>query len=233
MTVRIGNFLFKWRSYFPFILLFFGWKVFITPEYLEKLNQSLQDLFELICFSISMIGIIIRFIIAGYTPERTSGRNTNSQIADKLNTTGFYSVVRHPIYILSNFPTFLGYILFTQMPVLISIAIPSFFIYYYFIMKAEDYYLKNKFGNEWEQWAQKTPMIIPNFNNWKPFKGNFNFVKGLININPTILTTVSIFAAIDLSRDIILENEFDFVWSFLWLSSLFLYINIKKYRKYC
>lgn len=233
MVEKIGNFLFRCRSYFPFILFIFGWKVFITPEHLEKISENIQDLFELFCFSLSSIGIFIRFIIASYTPPGTSGRNTKSQIADKLNTTGFYSIVRHPIYVLSNFLTFLGYILFTQMPTLILISIPSFFVYYYFIMKAEDCYLKHKFGNEWEEWAKKTPMIIPNFNNWKPFKGDFNFVKGLININPTILTTVSIFAAIDLSKDIILENEFDFVWSFLWLSSLFLYINIKKYRKYC
>lgn len=233
MTVRIGNFLFKWRSYFPFILLFFGWKVFITQEYLERINQLVQDLFELICFSISMIGIIIRFIIAGYTPERTSGRNTKSQIADKLNTTGFYSVVRHPIYLLANFPTFLGYLLFTEMPVFILSSIVAYFIYYYFIMKAEDYYLETKFGEEWKTWAQKTPMIILNLKNWKPFEGSFNFKKALINVNPTLLTTVSIFAIIDISRDLLLENEFDFVWSFIWIGAIFLYIDIKKYRKHC
>lgn len=233
ITTKIGNFLFRWRSYFPLILLFFGWKVFITPEYLESTSECLQDFFEFFCFSISFLGILIRFIIAGYTPEGTSGRNTKSQIAEKLNTTGFYSIVRHPIYVLSNFLTFLGYLLFTEMLTFILISIIFYFIYYYFIMKAEDCYLESKFGEEWRRWAQITPMIIPKFSNWKPFEGSFNFKKALINVNSTILTTIFIFALIDISRDLLLENEFDFLWFSLLLASILTYIKIKKYCKYC
>ncbi|MGC9453013.1 MAG: methyltransferase family protein, partial [Oceanipulchritudo sp.] len=43
----------------------------------------------------------------------TSGRNTKQQVAYSLNTTGFYSVVRNPLY-LGNFFMYLGIALFTH-----------------------------------------------------------------------------------------------------------------------
>ena len=31
--------------------------------------------------------------------KNTSGRNTHDQVADSLNTSGIYSIVRHPLYV--------------------------------------------------------------------------------------------------------------------------------------
>ncbi|MGB8874133.1 MAG: hypothetical protein WCC75_12145, partial [Desulfobaccales bacterium] len=43
----------------------------------------------------------------GLPPRGTSGRNTQGQVAETLNTTGIYSLVRNPLY-LGNFLIWLG-----------------------------------------------------------------------------------------------------------------------------
>ncbi len=100
-----GNWLFRWRSYLPFLIL---------PILLIALNESdffervlgISDLFwEILCLLLSFIGLAIRCLTIGYIPKSTSGRNTKKQIAEVLNTTGMYSIVRHPLY-LGNFIIF-------------------------------------------------------------------------------------------------------------------------------
>lgn len=231
LVLKVGDFLFRWRGYFPLILLIVGWKALFLPEYLENISQALEDLFEISCVFLSLLGILVRFLIAGYTPEGTSGRNTKAQKAEVLNTKGFYSIIRHPLYILANFPTFLGYILFTQVWWLILLGIPLFFLYYYFIIKAEDHFLEEKFGDEWRSWAKKTPAFYPKFHLWVPFEGPFNLKKALKNINSTLFITVNIFALIDICKDLINEGELDYTWFFISLFSLAFYLGLKIYLK--
>ena len=61
---------------------------------------------------ISFLGEAIRIFTVAYTPAGTSGRNTKQQLADTLNTTGIYSLLRHPLY-LGNFFMFLDTFIFT------------------------------------------------------------------------------------------------------------------------
>ena len=50
---------------------------------------------------------MIRIYTVGTTPAGTSGRNRDKQIAEKLNKTGVYSIIRHPLY-LGNLLIWLG-----------------------------------------------------------------------------------------------------------------------------
>ena len=105
-----GDFLFKNRSYLPLIILVIGLSVFIHTEYyeIEGPETWLSENFEFICLGISLLGLYIRIVTVGHTPKGTSGRNTKAgQVADELNTTGIYSVVRHPLYV-GNFFMWLG-----------------------------------------------------------------------------------------------------------------------------
>ena len=49
----------------------------------------------------------MRFYTVGTTPKETSGRNTNQQVAAVLNSTGMYSMLRHPLY-LGNYLIWVG-----------------------------------------------------------------------------------------------------------------------------
>jgi protein-S-isoprenylcysteine O-methyltransferase Ste14 len=95
-----GNWLFKRRSWLPVILVVAG----IFVMYLVNRQSILFDMRdELIFLGISLFGEAIRILTVGFTPRNTSGRNTiNGQLADELNVTGIYSIIRHPLY-LGNF----------------------------------------------------------------------------------------------------------------------------------
>jgi len=159
---RSGNWLFRRRGYLPVILLFAGATVIIFSEKDPDRNYLITDILYLL---ISFIGLAIRAFTIGHTPKNTSGRNIKKQKAEEINTSGIYSVVRHPLY-LGNFVIWLGLAAFTESLYFIIIFILFFWLYYERIMFAEEQFLKKKFGREYEKWAIQTPPFLPDFFKW-------------------------------------------------------------------
>ena len=161
-----GNWLFRWRSYLPLAVI--GIFLLALLEYSNKLGHrgGLEYIEESICFIVSFFGLIIRIFTIGYTPERTSGRNTKNQVAETLNTTGIYSIVRNPLY-LGNFFMGFGIILFPGLWYLVLMYILFFCLYYERIIFAEEAFLREKFGAEYLAWANCTPVFIPRFGKYR------------------------------------------------------------------
>jgi hypothetical protein len=111
--------------------------------------------------------------VVGQVPKGTSGRNTDGQRAETLNTIGIYSMVRHPLY-LGNFVILLGIVLWTGLWWLALICFLLFWLYYERIMFAEERYLHKKFGKEFEEWATRTPAIIPSLKHYRPASLKFS-----------------------------------------------------------
>lgn len=92
-------------------------------------------------------------ITVGYTPKKTSGRNTKKgQVADYLNTKGMYSIVRNPLY-LGNFFMGLGIFLFLCIWWVEFIYTLVFMLYYERIIFAEEQFLVKKFKQQYMEWA--------------------------------------------------------------------------------
>jgi protein-S-isoprenylcysteine O-methyltransferase Ste14 len=89
--------------------------------------------------------------VAGYVPRGTSGRNTRWQVAETLNTTGMYSIVRNPLY-LGNFIIVLGILLFVQVWWIVVIGIVGFWFFYERIVFTEEGFLRRKFGTVFLEW---------------------------------------------------------------------------------
>ncbi|MBP9038400.1 MAG: DUF1295 domain-containing protein [Candidatus Syntrophosphaera sp.] len=229
---KTGNWLFRWRSYLPLVLIPLFLLAMEQYHYLNNSEES-DNIWELICLLISFFGLSIRVWTVGCTPSRTSGRNTRSQIADTLNTTGMYSLVRHPLY-LGNFLMILGIVLFTRHLWLILIYILLFVLYYERIIYAEEAFLKRKFGNDFIVWAKKTPAFIPKFNNYYPPAHNFNWKKALKNeYNGFAALLLSMFA-LELYGDWLIKHkiDLDLHWIILVGIAVFTWIMVRFLKKY-
>jgi protein-S-isoprenylcysteine O-methyltransferase Ste14 len=228
MVEKIGKFLFRWRGYLPLILLAIFYKVFVSPENVElKLGELWGHLFEVFCLSVSVTGLIVRVLIRGQVPEETSSRSTKRLKAKTLNTTGFYSIVRHPIYVLGNFPIFLGILLFTQIWWIALIGVVLFWVYYLPIMKAEEKFLEQKFGETWKRWAKITPFLFPNFKNWQPSSVAFSWKKAFRKESSTLFVILTTYSLIDSLRDYFIEKNLDLFWIVVLITGSCFYLSVK------
>lgn len=159
-----GAWLFRWRSYLPLALVSVILPAMLQFHYPSD-SKKLHDLWALACLLVSFFGLGVRIITTGHASQRTSGRNTKRQAANTLNTTGIYSIVRHPLYV-GNLFMFLGPVLFFHLWWLTLIYLLVFWLYYERIMFAEEAFLKNKFGDEFLMWANETPAFLPRFKNY-------------------------------------------------------------------
>lgn len=160
-----GNWLFRYRSILPVVLLFAGVTVYLhvslnSESFFEE-GSLCQSFYGAFCLAISLAGFSIRVYTVGYTPADTSGRNTHKQVADSLNRTGIYSVVRHPLY-LGNFLMWFGISFLTNSIWFILTFVLVYWIYYERIMFAEEEFLRKKFGAAYVNWANRTPAFLPN-----------------------------------------------------------------------
>ena len=135
-----GQWLFRWRSYLPAVLLL---PLVVAATDFERPwgRHDLQEYWEVFCIAVTLSGLVVRAMVAGFVPGRTSGRNTKQQVADSLNTTGIYSVCRHPLY-LGNFLVALGWALFFHAGWLIAFYCMAFWLYYERIMMTEEAFLR-------------------------------------------------------------------------------------------
>lgn len=230
-----GIWLFKYRGTIPLIILVIGAVLLVLKEFnpetyfIQEPSQVLY--YEMFCLFVSLFGLGIRVYTVGHTPVNTSGRNTAEQIADSLNTSGIYSIVRHPLY-LGNFFMWLGPALLTGNLWFIVSFCFFYWIYYERIMFAEEQFLRRSFGEIYTSWAKNVPAFIPDFKNFKKPNLPFSLKKVLKKEKNGLTAIFMIFTAFDVTGEIIQgENNYNY---FLIAGCFFtglLYL-ILKYLKY-
>ncbi|MBV6646852.1 MAG: DUF1295 domain-containing protein [Cyclobacteriaceae bacterium] len=172
-----GSFLFRHRGILPILMLGAGVLVFrFTYESRFLVTLIPFSSWCYICLGVSLFGLMVRMYTVGHTAFKSSGRNTDGQLAHSLNTSGIYSIVRHPLYV-GNFFMWFGIGLLAGNIWFIALFTTVYWLYYERIMLAEEKFLKEKFGSTYIQWAQKTPAFVPAVNRWKPGERRFSWKK--------------------------------------------------------
>ncbi|HEY3065619.1 MAG TPA: isoprenylcysteine carboxylmethyltransferase family protein [Methylomirabilota bacterium] len=166
MWLALGDFLFRWRSYLPLILvppivLAIATSAHPMPSYPGRLA------WEMACLLIACAGLALRVWTVGVAARGTSGRNTRQQKASTLNTTGPYSVMRHPLYvgnglIVFGLALFPGTVVAALLVALVTIA------YYAIITAREEAFLRERFGPAFATWAARVPALVPNVSRYVP-----------------------------------------------------------------
>ena len=201
-----GIWLFRYRGIIPLSVLLIGTLLLlrseIHPEFFVLRGTPYEIYYEMFCLFLSLFGLGIRVYTVGYTPRNTSGRNSREQVADKLNTTGIYSTVRHPLY-LGNYFMWMGPTLLTGNFWFVFALSLLYWIYYERIMFAEEQFLRRKFGDTYTNWAKNVPAFIPNFKHFQPPVGQFNWKKVIKKEKYGLAAIFLIFAAFDILGELI------------------------------
>ncbi|APY10434.1 lipid A phosphate methyltransferase [Seonamhaeicola sp. S2-3] len=218
-----GNWLFKYRSFLPLIILVIGTTLYLRTEIYPEtfiLEETPYEIYyEMFALIVSLIGLFIRIYTVGHTPKNTSGRNTKQgQVADTLNTSGMYSIVRHPLYV-GNYLMWLGPAMLTGHFWFIVAFTLFYWVYYERIMYAEEQFLRTKFGKQYLEWSKNVPTFIPNFKNFKKSKLPFSWRKVLKKEKNGLFALFLIFCVFDILGEII-ENETDYNYFLIGMSLL-------------
>lgn len=175
-----GDLLFRYRSYFPILMLIpLGWFYIQSmkgPTDFQAYWEASRPL-EWLALNVSLVGLFIRVLAVGFSADHTSGRNTSAgQIAESINQTGLYACLRHPLY-LGNYFMWLGPVLLTSNPWFALGFTAIYALYYERIMYAEEAFLIGKFGEQYLNYSKKVPAVLPHWAGWVQPQNTFSWIK--------------------------------------------------------
>jgi hypothetical protein len=98
---------------------------------------------------LAVLGMLVRLYASGYIIK-------NKQLA----TDGPYSLVRHPLY-TGNLLMVIGFTFASGQWWTIPVSALFWWFYYPPAIEYEDRKLRDIFGEEWEQWSQTVPAVVP------------------------------------------------------------------------
>jgi len=152
--VKLGNLLFHNRNWlFPlfYVILF-------IPSH-EVFNDPVTAM--LIGFGIAIVGQLIRIITIGLVYIVRGGRNRRVY-ADDLVTKGIFSHCRNPLYV-GNILILVGLGVASNSLIFMAIATPLFLFFYQAIVRAEENFLRNKFGEDFNEYCSRVNRWVPAF----------------------------------------------------------------------
>ncbi len=229
-----GNWLFKNRSYFPLIyyplaafFIYWNSRFGIFSDVYANINWIMA------CLGVGIAGLLVRSYTIGHTPAGTSGRNTREgQVAEQLNTSGIYSIVRHPLY-LGNYQMWLGLFMYVSDIYFVVIASFIFWVYYERIMFAEEAFLRKKFGDRYDEWASCTPAFLPDFSKFRPARMRFSLRNVLKREYNGLFNLILSFVLINLLQNAIRYQTFrvqDF-WLYTLPAALLILLVLRTLKK--
>lgn len=230
-----GIWLFRYRGVLPIFILLIGTGLYFRTElypstfFLEETPYEIY--FAMSCLALSLVGLVIRVYTVGHTPRNTSGRNVKEQVAEKLNTTGIYSMVRHPLY-LGNFFMWLGPAVITGHFWFVVAFCLFYWVYYERIMYAEEQFLRRKFGETYTTWAASVPAFFPRIRCFNEPSLPFSWKKVLKREKNGLAAIFLIFCAFNVGGELIDgDTSFNYFLIVMCVLILLLYAVLKVLQK--
>lgn len=159
-AIGFGRVLFRFRSFTPVpviaALAVLLWRSRGVPGPGGILVDSTFDALGL---TVAFLGQALRFYTLGLVSEGTSGQGSVLE-ATALNTRGPYAHVRNPLY-LGNLGIVLGLLMIAHDPWAYVIGLAFFFGEYFFIIRAEERFLADRFGERFEEFRRNVPRWLP------------------------------------------------------------------------
>lgn len=149
-AVRLGRFFFRSRNYISAPIFIF----LVGASFWEYENS-------LIIWTLGPLALFVGELLR-FWAMRHIGRSarTRKDKARKLVTTGPYAFIRNPLYLGNNI-ILLGFCILSELIWFIPIGLGICFIFYSFIIIYEEELLKQRFGNDFMVYMEKTSRWLP------------------------------------------------------------------------
>ncbi len=159
-SAAIGQLLFRWRGWLPSpiiaLLLFLAARSAPSPG---LGGEAVDGALKILGVGFAAAGEALRFWTLGLVPEGTSGQGYALE-SSALNTRGPYAYVRNPLY-LGNLGICTGLLLMANDAWMYAIGLGFFFGEYFFIIRAEESFLRQKYGQRYEEYMAQVPRWVP------------------------------------------------------------------------
>lgn len=183
--VAIGNFFFKYRNWI--FILFYGalfipsWPLF-SPKHFGE-NYYIWPI--IIGLIVTITGQLIRGFTIGLAYIVRGGKE-GKPYAEGLVTEGIFRHCRNPLYV-GNILMLLGVGILANSLVYVAIVIPIFLFVYQAIVLAEENFLRNKFGQGYDNYCQNVNRWFPSLRGMsQTFKGmEFNWRRWILKEHTT------------------------------------------------
>jgi len=155
--VRFGQFLFSKRNLvFPLAFIAIAAASFPrAPFGSERADLAL----DLVGLAVAAAGQTLRAMVIGLAYIRRGGKAKRIH-ADHLVQNGLFAHSRNPLYV-GNMMVFLGLFLVLDSPLGYLVGVPFFYIAYLSITLAEEEFLRQRFGEEYEAYCRRVNRFFP------------------------------------------------------------------------
>lgn len=170
MMIQIGNFFFKYRNLL-FILLYLALFIPSAPIFSAEAFGAEYYLWPIIIgLIITVSGQLIRGATIGLAYIIRGGKD-GKVYAEDLVTTGIFNHCRNPLYV-GNILMLTGVGILSNSLIYLLIFIPFFLFVYQAIVLAEENFLRNKFGQNFNAYCSKVNRWLPDLRGvGKTFEG--------------------------------------------------------------
>ena len=169
--LALGRFFFKYRNgLFPVFCL--GLLAFTRPGLLWG-NAQLDKYTSALGVLLALAGQAFRILVIGFAYIVRGGRG-GKVYAEDLVQSGFYAHTRNPMYV-GNYLIVTGIALLYGSIWVCAIALPLFAVIYLSIIKNEETYLQEKFGQEYHDYAARVNRFLPNFKGLRHSLQQYNY----------------------------------------------------------
>lgn len=162
-NIAVGNFFFRYRNaLFPLVIVVAS--LTLRPEVILQ-SWIVDRVLGLAGIVIALTGQAVRLITIGFDYIHRGGKD-GKVYAGRLVRGGIYGLTRNPMY-LGNSLIAIGVTMLMGSPLGYLIVIPFFLFVYQAIIAAEEAYLRDKFGAEYEDYEANVNRIVPSLSRIK------------------------------------------------------------------
>ena len=148
----LGDFFFKYRNWlFP---VFYAAMFLPGPRIFGDWTVAVA-----IGILVTLAGQLVRMTTIGFDYIIRGGRN-KKVYAEDLVTGGLFAHARNPMYV-GNVTMILGMGLLSNSLLYLLLMVPAFYFIYECIIRAEEHFLREKFGSGFEAYARDVPRWLP------------------------------------------------------------------------